>query len=168
MSHMPFTRRRFISALTLPTLLIPLGHIAFADRLLSQNHLEKFLDVSQSLTGYQALNHELAQRYLEAFNRLYPEFLTKMDHLNAQDSIFQAMNHPDSKETAMQIVHAWYTGTVGPNDAGEVNVIAYKNALMYRPTADGLPVPTYCFRGELWFSELPPGITQQPITPITF
>ena len=61
----------------------------------------------------------------------------------------------------MRIVTAWYTGTVGTTK-GPV-VVAYKDALMYRPVADGLTVPTYCDNGPTWWTGLPPEISGMPV-----
>ncbi len=62
---------------------------------------------------------------------------------------------------AMKIVSTWYTGTV-ETEHGPV-VVAYKDALMYRPVADGLTVPTYCNNGPMWWTGLPPEITRMPV-----
>ncbi|MBB6484749.1 sugar dehydrogenase complex small subunit [Rhizobium lusitanum] len=62
---------------------------------------------------------------------------------------------------AMKIVSTWYTGTV--ETAHGPVVVAYKDALMYRPVADGLTVPTYCNNGPMWWIGLPPEVTRMPV-----
>ena len=149
------SRRRFIcvSGMILSTVFLPISSVALAGNEAVKKYLEDYLALSEKLTGYKGLNEQLASRYLDAFMTLFTgfekQFLT-------------------DKALQKKVLHAWYTGTVGPNNQDQVMVVAYKNALMYRPTADGLPTPTYCFQGELWFSELPPGITKEPAFPITF
>ncbi|MBI3310030.1 MAG: dehydrogenase, partial [Serratia liquefaciens] len=54
------------------------------------------------------------------------------------------------------IITAWYTGTVGHGQTAEL--IAYKDALMYRPAGDALIVPTYCGNGPLWWTAPPPAV----------
>lgn len=149
------SRRRFIyaSGMILSTVFLPVQTLAQAEHQSVKVYLTDFLSLSEKLTGYTVLNDQLASRYLASFMTLFPGF---EDHFLTDKALQQ------------KILHAWYTGTVGPNDKDQVMVVAYKNALMYRPTADGLPMPTYCFQGELWFSELPPGITTQPNFPVTF
>lgn len=149
------SRRRFIYAggFLLSTALLPPLSVAQVASPLVEQHLDAFLDLSRKLTGYETLNRELGARYLAAFLELFPD---------------EAPQFASNRALQKKILHSWYTGTVGPNEAGKVRVIAYKDAFMYRPTADGLPTPTYCFRGELWFKALPPGITKEPNFPISF
>lgn len=149
------SRRRFIcaSGVILSTVFLPVHTLAQIGNQSVKVHLTDFLSLSEKLTGYKGLNEQLASRYLDAFMTLFIGFETQF---------------LSDKALQRKVLHAWYTGTVGPNEQDQVMVVAYKNALMYRPTAYGLPTPTYCFQGELWFSELPPGITKEPNFPITF
>jgi fructose 5-dehydrogenase small subunit len=66
----------------------------------------------------------------------------------------------------LTLVAAWYTGTVGHGQQAEV--VSYADALMYRPVSDGLPVPTYCLGGPLWWPGLPPpaGVSAPTPTPV--
>lgn len=65
-------------------------------------------------------------------------------------------------KTLTAVISAWYTGTI-TTAKGPV-VVAYKDALMYRSTEDGLVVPTYCNKGPMWWRDtLPPGVTRTPI-----
>lgn len=165
-------RRRLIGVgglLLSAALFPPMGRFAFAAVKPTESQLTSFISLSEQLTGYGNLNPILAERYLTAMLNLYPDFATHLSALGDGETVMSRIAHNKSNtEWAMRITHAWYTGTVGPNQDDAVEVIAYKDALMYRPTADGLPVPTYCFRGELWFSALPPGITREPTVPATF
>lgn len=155
MNRTDLSRRRFIYAggILLSTALLPPMAIGQSHSPAVEQYLDEFLQLSQTLTGYENLNRELGARYLAAFIELFPD---------------EATQFSSHKSLQKKILHSWFTGTVGPNDAGQVRVVAYKNAFMYRPTADGLPTPSYCFRGELWFKALPPGITKEPNFPISF
>jgi hypothetical protein len=31
-------------------------------------------------------------------------------------------------------------------------MVSYVDALMYRPVSDGLPAPTYCLNGPIWWT----------------
>lgn len=62
-------------------------------------------------------------------------------------------------DVLFRIQAAWYTGTVGDESLPiaqyeqQVQVIAYQQALMYHPVSDGLPVPTYCKFGPLYWAD---------------
>jgi hypothetical protein len=55
--------------------------------------------------------------------------------------------------TATQVVSAWYLGVVGTGAAGEL--IAYEDALMYRPTAGMAVIPSYCVGPSYWAAAAP-------------
>ena len=55
---------------------------------------------------------------------------------------------------ALALVAAWYTGCV--SESANAPIVAYDDALMYRPTRDALPVPTYCLGGPAWWTTDPP------------
>ncbi|MES2533245.1 MAG: sugar dehydrogenase complex small subunit, partial [Pseudomonadota bacterium] len=72
----------------------------------------------------------------------------------APDALLAAASSAGLRGTALSVVAAWYTGTVVAG--GKTAVVAYEQALMYRPVADGLTVPTYCNEGPLWWTAPPP------------
>ena len=104
-----------------------------------------------------------AQRILQAASAVSASFSPHVQALTALTdgstdaaSLLAAADAAGLKEHALAIVATWYTGTVtGPEKS---QVVAYQQALMYRPVSDGLPVPTYCFNGPLWWAQKPPGI----------
>lgn len=126
-----------------------------------------FLALSQKVTGKDQLSPVTAGRILAALAADDPALSTKLEKLAALSTsaasptaLKQAAAGVGLDGTVMAIVSAWYTGTIDTK-AGPV-VVAYKDALMYQPVADGLTVPTYCSRGPLWWSDLPPQVTRIP------
>lgn len=126
-----------------------------------------FLALSRKITGKDQLSPVTAGRILAALAADDPDLPAKLEKLTELSSsaasptaLKQAASTVGLDGTMMAIVSAWYTGTIDTK-AGPV-VVAYKDALMYQPVADGLTVPTYCNRGPLWWSDLPPHITRIP------
>ncbi len=127
-----------------------------------------FFAVSCAVTDKTDLDPVTSRRILEALVKDDPAIadrITKLaamakDHADAK-SLKEAAASAGLDADVMKIVTAWYTGTV-VTKAGPV-VVAYKDALMYRPVADGLTVPTYCSRGPMWWTGLPPEIARMPV-----
>ena len=126
-----------------------------------------FLALSRKVTGKDQLSLVTASRILAALAADDSALSTKLEKLtelstlaSSPTALKQAASTVGLDGTVMAIVSAWYTGTVDTK-AGPV-VVAYKDALMYQPVADGLTVPTYCSRGPLWWSDLPPQVTRIP------
>ncbi len=101
------------------------------------SRLSKFYAVSQKLLSPMPVNTHLDQRVaarlLVALNSEYPSFPRQLDLL--PDDPGAADRH---SPVAQLIVAAWYLGTVGKT------LVTFERALMYRLTADVLPVPSYC------------------------
>jgi hypothetical protein len=120
-----------------------------------------FLTLSKAVTGHGDLEAITAGRMLEAFRRAKPAFLDQaaalgrlVQHDQSPEALLAAAEASGLGDAMRELVSAWYTGTVGHGDNAEV--VAYAGALMYRPVSDGLPVPTYCFNGPLWWNVPPP------------
>lgn len=126
-----------------------------------------FLTLSLRITGKDQLSPATAGRILAALAADDPALPVKLEKLSGLSTsaaspaaLKQAAATVGLDGVVMAIVSAWYTGTIDTK-AGPV-VVAYKDALMYQPVADGLTVPTYCNRGPLWWSDLPPQVTRIP------
>jgi hypothetical protein len=120
-----------------------------------------FLTLSKAATGHDDLNAVTSDRMVEAFRRSDPALLDRaaaLSRLVQQDqspeALLVAAEAIGLGDTLHELVAAWYTGTVGHGENAEI--VAYAEALMYRPVHDGLPVPTYCFNGPLWWTGPPP------------
>jgi hypothetical protein len=126
-----------------------------------------FLRISQSITGKSDLSATTSDRIHAAFQKDDVSFNDKVtqlgligDRTSTPDAFKTAAAEAGLGDTLMAIVAAWYTGTVDTSEGAVV--VAYTEALMYKPVADGLTVPTYCNKGPMWWTGLPPEITRMP------
>lgn len=111
---------------------------------------QSFTQLSEFLTGY-TLDPVLSRRYLAALSKRNPTLATDITALDLSIKQSGAANmdaflalpsmDPALKKTASKIVSAWYLGVVG--DPQDAELITYADALMYRPSAGILPIPTY-------------------------
>ncbi|WP_077295120.1 sorbitol dehydrogenase family protein [Yersinia proxima] len=123
----------------------------------------RFFKLSQTLTEHQDIDQGMSARIFTALHNSDGQFPSKISQLtalmqdgqSAQQLQALAQQHQLQK-TVSAIVAAWYTGTVGHGQ--QAILIAYKDALMYRPASDALVVPTYCGNGPLWWTATPPDI----------
>ncbi|MGH1473206.1 sorbitol dehydrogenase family protein [Yersinia proxima] len=123
----------------------------------------RFFKLSQTLTEHQDIDQGMSAHIFTALHNSDGQFPSKISQLtalmqdgqSAQQLQALAQQHQLQK-TVSAIVAAWYTGTVGHGQ--QAVLIAYKDALMYRPASDALVVPTYCGNGPLWWTATPPDI----------
>lgn len=135
----------------------------------------RFLSLSAILTDRETLNARAAARMLDAFNEQDAAFSGRAGALFrlARSQRSAAPANSDTAQwllgvatpaglhdTALQIVRAWYTGTVGHGP--RQRLIAYAEALMYQPVKDALIVPTYCPNGPLWWVAAVPDVGIAP------
>jgi fructose 5-dehydrogenase small subunit len=120
-----------------------------------------FLRLSQAAVGHDDLDMTIASRMFAALRHADPTFndnaagLARLVHGGqTPEALLDAAKAVGLHETMLTLVAAWYTGTVGHGQQAEM--VSYADALMYRPVSDGLPVPTYCLDGPLWWPGLPP------------
>src|SRR5450830_1559149 len=90
-----------------------------------------FLIFSTRITGHADLKPDTASRIEAAMRKTYPDFANLSSKLTL---LPQAAQEPQAM------------------------MVAYAEALMYLPVADGLTVPTYCNYGPLWWTRAPPEI----------
>jgi hypothetical protein len=128
-----------------------------------------FLALSKALTGHLDLDEVIAARTSHAFRQLFPDLATKIAPLTAlakqydrPKDLLEAAHKISGGETALAIVAAWYTGTVGTGQSAQA--IAYADALMNRPVADALFPPTYQMGGPGWWTASPPPVTPSSST----
>lgn len=130
---------------------------------------EDFLRLSEFVTGGQPLAPGLAARYQEALARHDPQFgaaaVLLQRHVqdnrpaHVDDLLATPDLNPALRATVAQIVSAWYLGVVGED--ADAELISYANALMYRPTAGILDVPTYGSGPDSW-GQKPPASEPAP------
>ncbi|MTD08533.1 dehydrogenase [Serratia sp. YC16] len=157
--------------------LLPYSNITYAERAqIAASPIEyaQFLQISRKITAFDDLDVTLSARYFSALREHFPQLnpqLNALFILSQQTTDAEAFNRKaieqGQSELIQAIVTAWYTGTVDPSNAEHGQLIAYKEALMYRTVQDALIVPTWCNFGPLWWTGLPPGVTRQPSIPAT-
>lgn len=123
--------------------------------------IQRFLAFSRAITGHDDVDVITAGRIRAAMVGGDAAFAQTADVLAAlvqpgiaPDTLLSAAEGAGLRDAALAVVSAWYTGTVGTGT--KVTVVAYEQALMYRPVADGLTVPTYCNEGPIWWTGAPP------------
>ena len=181
MEHPNFTRRHLLTGVAtvlVASALLPYTALSFAEKnnaIANANEFSQFHHLSKLLTATPTLDSGLAAKYFAALQSLYPQFPQQIAQLhaklpsNATAQQVQAIAKTEHMETLIQtMVAAWYTGTVGPNGDKKTHMVAYYDALLYAPNQDGLVVPTYCRNGPLWWTALPPDISQEPSIPVRF
>ena len=146
---------------------------ASANALASPVDEQQFLAISKALTGHADLNPETSSRLLQAMRDDNDGFAKQAAALAVlttgtllPNAFLEATTPLGLRDTALAIVAAWYTGTVGKGP--RARLVSYKEALMYWPVRDGLTVPTYCSNGPLWWTAPVPDVglsAPRPVKP---
>ena len=157
------SRRTFLLGTSSALLLMACGKVvpAVPPRSLSPQGDPAFLRLSQALTGKMDLDPVTAARMADAFGKLYPQMSAQLAGLaklaaHAMEPAALIQMSGEAKPTALAIVAAWYTGTVGSGT--QAVTLAYRDALMQRPADDALWPPTYARGGPGWWTATPPGL----------
>lgn len=126
-----------------------------------------FLAFSRSMTGHGDLAPQTAQRIYAAMAQRSTDFPMQAQRLaqlattaGGPAALLASASEAGLRETALAVVAAWYTGTVG--SGGRASVVAYADALMYAPVRDAQTAPTYCADGPAWWTRDPPPIGVSP------
>ncbi|TFY93742.1 sorbitol dehydrogenase [Pseudomonas nabeulensis] len=116
-----------------------------------------FIALSQFLVS-RTVNPVLAARYYAALDKRAPNFSTNAIALkqliaerglkHVDDYLALADADPSLKATATSIISAWYLGIVG--EPADAELVAYSEALMYRPTHGTLIIPSYGGGPDSW------------------
>lgn len=164
------SRRRLLGAAAATGVALAAGGFAVlgsSNAFAASEAADDFLRLSEFVTGGSPLSAALATRYLAALTKSDAAFAAAAQALH-QHVASQKISHVDDllaapdldpalRATATQIVSAWYLGVVG-EDADAV-LISYANALMYRPTAGILDIPTYGSGPDSW--------GEKPVVPVS-
>jgi len=171
------TRRLFL--LTTAAVATGIGMMASPPEVLAQQSATTALDdadfllLSKAAVGHDGLDMTIASRLFAGLRHADPTFNDNAAGLarlvrggQTPQALLDAAKAIGLHETMLTLVAAWYTGTVGHGQQAEV--VSYADVLMYRPVSDGLPVPTYCLGGPLWWPGLPPpaGVSAPTPTPV--
>ncbi|WP_322044393.1 sugar dehydrogenase complex small subunit [Paraburkholderia sp. J67] len=155
-------RRRTVLK-TLVAALTHAGFLAVAPRAFAGEPFgaQDFVAVSQALTGHRNLDAGIGARLFSALSDADRGFaaraaaLAKLVHAGqTSQQLLAAADAAKLRDTALAIVAAWYTGTVGHGT--QAVMVTYANALMYGTVGDGMSPPTYCANGPLWWTAEPP------------
>ncbi|MGJ7614657.1 MULTISPECIES: sugar dehydrogenase complex small subunit [unclassified Variovorax] len=125
--------------------------------------IARFLAFSKAITGHDDIDPLTSARIREAMLQGDAAFAQQAASLAglvqpgiAPEALLGAATSAGLREAALAVVTAWYTGTVVAGQ--KTTVVAYEQALMYRPVADALTVPTYCNEGPMWWTAAPPDV----------
>lgn len=113
----------------------------------------QFMHVAPILCDKTNIRPQLLRQAFEALGKNDPQFNEALQMLfkfvtaekitNAQDLMaHQAFNdQPQAQQAAQQILTALYTGRLG--QGAQSQLVGYEHALMFRPTADVITIPSY-------------------------
>nr|WP_294917386.1 sugar dehydrogenase complex small subunit [uncultured Neokomagataea sp.] len=120
-----------------------------------------FFQLSQQVTGCSTLDRIISQRLLTALQSIFPHYEQEIHDLvvyinnnDTPEKILQEAEKIGKVDTVHNLIAAWYIGSATRHM--NAPMVAYYDALMYHPTRDALPVPTYCFAEPGWWTQDPP------------
>ena len=135
----------------------------------------RFHRVSQALTGRQQLDPTISQRLyalLTRQNPLFPQRLAQLaEHLSrsearAPEALLASLSE-EEVNTALTIITPWYLGYTGnpatTRATDDAHFVSFLSALMYEPTADLTPRPSYSQRGSDYWQAVPEGVSAPPM-----
>lgn len=160
----PLHRRTVLLGMTATAVTLGLASLAIPGMSLAAEgpgpDAARFLQASQTLTGYDKLDPLTAQRISAAMIGQQPAMAAQLStladlvrvpaNLVTAEALLAAARQAGVGDAALAVVAAWFKGTVGHGQTAQL--VAYQQALMYRPASDGLIVPTYCGNGPLWWT----------------
>ncbi len=146
-----------------------------ASALFADEPTETFHAVSQMLTGRQQLDVAISQRLYALLAAQNPHFSTRLTRLAQRlgrsgdltpEARLAALSDEDV-ETALAVITPWYLGYTGnpatTRATDDAHFVSFLSALMYEPTADVTPRPSYSQRGSDYWQAVPEGVTAPPM-----
>lgn len=123
----------------------------------------KFLDVSKLLVNHE-LNPNVSARIATFAHAQYPDLEPMLDTIagiatarntTQVEDFFDDIPEGPLRDFAYWVISAWYTGSSsGDRDA---TLFTYEEALLYQPTIDMVPIPTFGFSApNTWGNDLYP------------
>lgn len=126
--------------------------------------------VSQTLTQRQGLDPAISQRLYQLLSQQDAAFPQRLAQLAAQlrrslhlaaDARLAALSEEEVK-TALSIISPWYLGYTGnpatTRATDDAHFVSFLSALMYEPTADNTPRPSYSQHGADYWQAVPHGV----------
>lgn len=167
-------RRHFLRLMLASGIIISVpasGSLAVAA---SEPH-HSFLRISQALTGRQQLDPAIGQRLYALLTRQNPLFPQRLAQLARRldrsgemtpEARLAALTDEDV-DTALAIITPWYLGYTGnpatTRASDDAHFVSFLSALMYEPTADITPRPSYSQRGSDYWQAVPDGVSAPPM-----
>jgi len=171
----PTSRRRLLKAGVCALAVIPLhasmlsmANVAVARGPSAAVSAEKFMTASRLLVQHR-LSPGIGARMAGILSARVATLDTDLDAIiaiakqkqaKAVEDFFEALPDGHVKETAHQIIFGWYAGVV--DDSPNAEVFAYEEALMYQPTRDAIPIPTYSLDGPDDWTNIDPPLAAMP------
>ncbi len=130
---------------------------------LSASTEEKFLSASQLLVNHQ-LDPAVGARIAQFAGASYPNLEPLLDGVIAAaeargasqvEDFFDDLPEGELRNFAYWVISAWYTGS--SSFERDATLFTYEEALLYRPTLDMVPIPTFGFSApNAWGQDLYP------------
>ena len=105
------------------------------------SNLQRFMEVSQALTGKQQLDEVIGQRLLQLLDSV-PGFSAGLNQLLPLPKGDPGGWNAAQQKTASEVISAWYLGKVGQGT--DARVVSYEKALMFEAVAGVLVIRSYC------------------------
>jgi len=129
---------------------------------------QQFLQLSALLIPHP-LDRDVGLRLAAALKMKDPAFashisglldVAKQKRATVVEEFFPDIGAGPLKDTALQIISAWYLGVIV--DAPDAEVFAYELALMFGPTRDVMTIPTYAVSGPNGWTSKAPALADMP------
>lgn len=160
------SRRRFlaVSALAASSAALVAAAPGFArDAVAAADVDPAFLELARFLTGKPDLDARIVARAHQGLIAADPAFSDRSAALGRAikeakladvDAFAESSLYADAelKATAVAVISAFYLGQVGEGD--EAKFVSFEKALMYRPTAGVVVIPTYALGGPNYWGNI--------------
>lgn len=137
----------------------------------TQEDSASFAKLSAFVTGRKNFNPDLVTRAYGQLMALDPNFGTKLNALGAAiaksgaksiDAFLATNPDKDIRDTMTTITGVWYLGYTGTPDPSQetdnAKFVTYRGALMWEPTSDATPIPTYSQHTHNYWANPPASI----------
>ncbi|MDF7674790.1 sugar dehydrogenase complex small subunit [Acetobacteraceae bacterium ESL0709] len=130
---------------------------------------DKFLKVSQVITGNRHLNKTIAQRIENTLEKRIPDFASRLESLASvlsvsgdRDDLLRKLTASQT-DFAFEIAKPWYLGFIGTPKGDALNdddaeFVTYLHAQSYELVKDELPRPGYPPKARGWWKMPPPNM----------
>lgn len=132
--------------------------------------LARFMAFSRLATGHASISDVLGERLYGALAAKDKNFAANLASLTAMvrakgfkdvETLEAAVKeNAPLHATLMSVIGAWYSGVV--EEGSHATVYAFEAALMYQPSSDGVPIPTYAHNGPNYWVAAPPVVDAMP------